>query len=518
VDTFPAAGGGWQVAAPYFVPPPRMTDTFFQYRTLHHFLQQSLSLRLLRSGHAAMSISFLHKVFRQANVLQVPLSDMTQKLADYLAGLGFLEEGEEFQTLNYITSDYFERADTYIKRWADEENRFIFINIDEKTHEPYVTLTRHTEKVFQALELLREKDFVGAESKLLDLFTKVQELVQRTNEDPEERIKALQEKRKQVEEEIKLIKQTGEVPVYEPWQIKSRWAEIERLSKELTGDFREVEENFKELYKTISHRHADATLSKGQLLRLTFDALEELKSNDQGKSFYAFWEFLMDDERQQEFTQMLQQVYDLLDKTDVPYESRQLLHLKYMLHAAGIKVLETNQLLGYKLSRIVVEKERGNRRKTRDVINQILQQALQQADRNEKKEWVVYVDDKPAISLPMDRRHGDRPPDNEFLATPNAPALSIDQLTDLHKLLDDGSIDKQVLLDNVKQLLKKQKQVSLRQVVEKHGCTKGLAELLAYVSLAVTLRNASIHAETPEDILFDKANQKYLQVPQIIFS
>jgi len=91
----------------------------------------------------------------------------------------------------------------------------------------------------------------------------------------------------------------------------------------------------------------------------------------------------MDDEKQQQFTDMLQQVYDLLDHTDITYESRQLLQLKYMLHAAGIKVLETNQLLGYKLSRIVVEKERGNRRKTRDIINQILQQAIQQADRNE---------------------------------------------------------------------------------------------------------------------------------------
>lgn len=495
-----------------------MTDTFFQYRSLQQLLHQSLSMKLLRSGHAAMSISFLHKMFRQQNVLQIDLAELTQKLADYLANLGFLEDSEEQQTLSYISSDYYERADTYLKRWADEDNRFIFINLDEKTHEPFVTLTRHTEKVFQALELLREKDFIGTESKLLDLFTKVQELVQRTNEDPEERIKALQEKRRQIDEEIKLIKQTGEVPVYEPWQIKSRWAEIERLSKELSGDFREVEENFKEIYKTISHRHADATLSKGQLLRLTFDALEELKTNDQGKSFYAFWEFLMDDEKQQQFTDMLQQVYDLLDHTDITYESRQLLQLKYMLHAAGIKVLETNQLLGYKLSRIVVEKERGNRRKTRDIINQILQQAIQQADRNEKKAPMAYVDDRPDISLPMDRRHGDRPSDNEFGTAPNAATLSIDQLTELHKLMDDGSIDKVVLQSNISSMLKKHKQVTLKQVIDKHGCTRGLAELLAYVSLAVHLRNASIQPDTIEDILFDKAQQKYLQVPQIIFS
>lgn len=495
-----------------------MTDTFFQYRSLQQLLQQSLSMKLLRSGHAAMSISFLHKMFRQQNVLQIDLTELTQKLADYLANLGFLEESEEHQTLSYVSSDYYERADTYLKRWADEDNRFIFINLDEKTHEPYVTLTRHTEKVFQALELLREKDFVGTESKLLDLFTKVQELVQRTNEDPEERIKALQEKRRQIDEEIKLIKQTGEVPVYEPWQIKSRWAEIERLSKELSGDFREVEENFKEIYKTISHRHADATLSKGQLLRLTFDALEELKTNDQGKSFYAFWEFLMDDEKQQQFTDMLQQVYDLLDHTDITYESRQLLQLKYMLHAAGIKVLETNQLLGYKLSRIVVEKERGNRRKTRDIINQILQQAIQQADRNEKKAPIAYVDDRPEISLPMDRRHGDRPSENEFGTAPNAATLSIDQLTELHKLMDDGSIDKAVLQGNISSMLKKHKQITLKQVIDKHGCTRGLAELLAYVSLAVHLRNASIQPDTIEHILFDKTQQKYLQVPQIVFS
>lgn len=495
-----------------------MTDPFFQYRSLQQLLQQSLSIKLLRSSHAAMSISFLHKMFRQQNVLQINLDELTQKLADYLATLNFLEDNEEQQTLSYVSSDYYERADTYLKRWADEDNRFIFINLDEKTHTPYVTLTRHTEKVFQALELLREKDFVGTESKLLDLFTKVQELVQHTNQDPEERIKALQEKRRQLDEEIKLIKQTGKALVYEPWQIKSRWAEIERLSKELIGDFREVEENFKEIYKTISHRHADATLSKGQLLRLTFDALEELKTNDQGKSFYAFWEFLMDDEKQQQFTDMLQQVYDMLDHTDITYESRQLLQLKYMLHAAGMKVLDTNQLLGYKLSRIVVEKERGNRRKTKDIINQLLQLAIQQAGSTEKKASVITVDDRPAISLPMDRRLGDRPTDNEFALVPHSAILNVDQLTALHKLMDDGSIDKASLQANITNMLKKQKQVTLKQVIDKHGCTKGLAELLAYVSLAVHMRNASIQPDTHEDILFDKERQKYLQVPQIIFS
>lgn len=495
-----------------------MADLFYDYRTLYVFLQQSLSLKLLRSGHAAMSISFLYKTFRQPNRIAIPLEELTQKLADYLSAIGFLEDNEEQQTLSYISSDYYERAAGYLKKWAEEENKFLFINIDDKTHEPYATLSRHTEKVFQAMELLRDKEFVAAESKLLDLFDKVQELVQQTTTDPEERIAELDRKRKSVEAEIKQIRKTGQVPVFEPYQVKSRWAEIERLSGELTGDFREVEENFKEIYKTISRRHADASLTKGQLLRLTFDALEELKSNDQGRSFYAFWEFLMDEEKQQQLNGMLQQVYSLLDETGVEYQDRNLLQLKYVLHAAGIKVLETNQLLGYKLSRIVVEKEKHNRRKTRDLINQILHEAIQHSDKEERPDWMIWMDDKPLIQLPLERKLGEKPVENQFTQAPNKADLSIEQLTGLHKLMDDGSIDKQILLTHVRNLLKKQKQVTLKQVIEIQGCEKGLAELLAYVSLAVSMPGCAIDKNTSEEILFDAAHQKYLRVPQIVFN
>ncbi len=493
-------------------------DLFFQYRELGSFLPQSSTLKLLRSGHAAMSISFLYKMFRQPNVVSVPLDTLTHKLADYLAHIGFIEEDPEEQLPGFLGADYHERAATYLKRWAEEDNRYLFINLDDKTHEPFATLSRHTEKVFQVLEMLREKEFVGTESKLLDLFGKVQELVQRTNSDPQERIRELQLRKRKIEEEIKQIRNSGEVPVYEPWQVKSRWADIERLAGELTGDFREVEENFKEIYKTISHRHADATLSKGQLLRLTFDALEELRSNDQGSSFYAFWEFLMDDAKQQEMHDMLHQLYDLLDKTNVEYPNRQLLQLKYILHSAGIKVLQTNELLGYKLSRIVVEKQKGDRRKTRETVNRILQHAIQQSEKSTKNEVQIFVEEKPDVYLPMERKLGDKPAENQFTKAPNKALLNLEQLTGLHKLMDDGSIDKSDLKKNILQLVKKQKQVALSEVLQHHPCTRGLAELLAYIGLAMQMPRTAISKTSTEDLLFDSEGQKYLEVPQIIFT
>ena len=493
-------------------------DVFFQYRELGAFLPQSPALKLLRSGHAAMSISFLYKMFRQPNAAAVPLETLTHKLAGYLAHIGFMEEDPDEQLPGFLGADYYERAATYLKRWAEEDNRYLYINLDDKTHEPFATLSRYTEKVFQVLEMLREKDFVGTESKLLDLFGKVQELVQRTNDDPQARIRELQIRKRSIEEEIKQIRNTNEVPVYEPWQIKSRWADIERLAGELTGDFREVEENFKEIYKTISHRHADATLSKGQLLRLTFDALEELRSNDQGRSFYAFWEFLMDEAKQQAMHDMLHQVYDLLDKTHVEYPNRQLLQIKYILHNAGIKVLNTNELLGYKLSRIVVEKQKGDRRKTLDLVNKILQHAIQQSEKSTKNEAQIWVEEKPEVYLPLERKLGDKPVENQFTKAPNKAQLNLEQLTGLHKLMDDGSIDKAELKQNIIRLLKKHQQVTLSEVIQHYGCTRGLAELLAYVGLAMQMPRTAIHKSLTEDLLFDTEGQKYLEVPQIIFT
>ena len=46
-------------------------------------------------------------------------------------------------------------------------------------------------------------------------------------------------------------------------------------------------------FEEIYQKHADSSLSKGDILQFTFDALQELKESNQGKSFYAFWRFLM---------------------------------------------------------------------------------------------------------------------------------------------------------------------------------------------------------------------------------
>ena len=118
---------------------------------------------------------------------------------------------------------------------------------------------------------------------------------------------------------------------YEDYQVKSRYEEVNRLANELIGDFKEVEDNFKEITRKIYERQQQAELSKGTLLAETFDALYELRSTDQGKSFYAFWQFMLDDISQSDFQKLTKEVYDVLEDRGIAISSRSLRKLSKLV-------------------------------------------------------------------------------------------------------------------------------------------------------------------------------------------
>ena len=149
--------------------------------------------------------------------------------------------------------------------------------------------------MFQILEILKDKDFVGAESKFLDIFLKLEDIVNNSIADPESRIKDLKRQKQEIEQEIERINKQGIVKHYEDYQIKTRIDDVYRLTNELVGDFKEVEDNFREITKNIYEKQAEHSYTKGNLLGYAFDSVDKLKESDQGKSFFSFWHFLLND-------------------------------------------------------------------------------------------------------------------------------------------------------------------------------------------------------------------------------
>jgi hypothetical protein len=328
----------------------------------------------------------------------------------------------------------------------------------------------------------------------------------------------LKNKNSIIEEEIRQIKVDGYVNTYEDFQIKARFEEVNRMANELIGDFKEVEDNFKEITRKIYERQQQSDLSKGKLLAETFDALYELKKTNQGKSFYSFWQFMLDDVSQAEFQKLTKELYQVLEDREIEISSRSLRKLKTLLHLAARKVLDKNAVLADKLSREIVAKDQLEHRKTRELMSKIRQLAIQRIHRTFDRPFYLEIDDSPNIYLPLERKLGEKPEANIFSTNAEQASHGLEELDELSKIYRSDLIDKRVLLQNIQELLKDKDQVTLQEVIEANGISKGLAEVLAYVTLVNTSSKFFINENATESVLFNANELKYIELPQIIFT
>jgi hypothetical protein len=391
------------------------------------------------------------------------------------------------------------------------------IYTDENSKEAMVIPTKYTSRVFQIVELLKERKFVGTESKFKDIFTRLRELIENSIDDPVKKIEELEKQKTEIENEIRRIKREQTVSTFENYQIKSRFEDITKLTNELIGDFREVEDNFKIIVRSIIEKQSDKSVSKGKLLQHTFDSLDELKETDQGKSFYAFWNFLLDDVSQDELKMLTDEVYNILEDRGIEYNDRFLRRVKTILHSSGRKVWDSNNLLADKLTRIIAEKNLEERKKAKETINSIRQLALQMIDKKLTFDSYIEIDGDAKINLPMERKLGEEQIFSEFNEQPKS-AENIFDFESLSTLVDFHYINRKQLLNNVESLLNEKEIITLREVLIKFPVTKGLAEILGYISLLQSNDKYFLNQEKTEYLKFDFENDKYLKAPQVIFS
>jgi hypothetical protein len=491
-----------------------MLDSLNSIIKTKSLVDSTVTLKLLRARNLPLVITFLYREFKTTEQIAIPYQTLIQKLGDYLEEIEYQDDDDEIKNEKLIL-DFDEKAKLYIDRWI--ESHYLRNIMDDNTKEPYVLLSKHVEKAFQVFELLKEKEFVGTESKFKDIFLKLRDIIENANPDKEKRLAELEKRKQAIDEEIRRIKIDGYVSTYEDYQIKSRYDEVNRLANELIGDFKEVEDNFKDITRKIYESQQQSDLSKGKLLRETFDALYELKSTDQGKSFYAFWQFMLDDDSQKDFQNLTREVYQVLEDRGIEITSRSLRKFKTLLHLAARKVLDKNGILADKLSREIIARDQLETRKTRELMSSIRQLAMQKLQKPSVKEAWLELDDNPEIYLPLERKLGEKPEINTYTSKAEKAIIDLQDIDELSKIYNADLIDKKVLLANIHELLQYKKQVSLYEVILEKGITKGLAELLAYITLINSSSKFFVNENIRETILFDEAKGKYLEVPQFIY-
>jgi hypothetical protein len=342
-------------------------------------------------------------------------------------------------------------------------------------------------------------------------------LVEGSQEDPAAKIAELNEKINVLKASIRTIEKTGKVEVYSDTQIKERFFEITKSARELLGDFKEVEQNFKEITRGIYQRQAERSLTRGGILGYALDRIDELKDNDQGRSFYSFWEFLISDARQDELKELVGRVLDLLTERDILARDPLLTSLKRQLHANGQKVFESNQMLAEKLNRIIAEQNLKDRKRVLQTIDEIREVAMKGVMPLGAGQDFWSVEAEAAIMLPMDRPLGEPPVAVMETIRPDEADTDLEDVG-LQALFDNFFVNTFELERKIRELLRSRVQVSLEEVLEVYPLSQGLAEVITYMSIASNSQKHFINEKEKFSVELDPESGKTVQLPQIIYT
>lgn len=467
-------------------------------------------LLLLRAKNAAFIISFFQKVFSDANVTTITNGELRSKLEGYMEELSYEEKDEELDA-GTLFDDFSIRAAQYVDKWSNGGFLSKYPNDEgEDLHE----LTPDTLKVLKWIADLERREHVGTNSRFKDIFFKLQKIIEQTNEDAEARIEELQKKKWAIEDEINLLKSGKKPSVFDETEIKEQFYDLNKMARELLADFSEVEQNFEQIRKDIQRKYTEKDVAKGTLLVFALDALDDIDQKPQGKSFKAFWEFLMDERRQQEFTQLTERLYHLLNEHNIDYNNdRFLKHLKRYLHVSGRKVIDSNRKLSEKISRVLSEKNMLERRRAMELIGDIRQMAYSLIETKIKEDDFIVIEDEPYINL-FDRwEPGEEKDDITGILFPDGTGEDGD--ADFKLLFDQFTIDRKKLLQRIDTMLEEKTQVTLKEIIDEYGFENGLSEIVGYFSIATSSTHHIIIEEAKEPILI---GERKVNVPMVIYT
>lgn len=483
----------------------------FEIEDIKNILKDSPSVNLLKLRNLDVIITFLYATFSQdrSSILS---DDLHRRLEDYLDHfeVDFDEENDIQQAFD--TNEV--KAKRSIKKWADSG---FLSNYYNDNGDIVYQLSPYTIKTLNWLETLKKKEFVAAESKFKDIFNQLQELVEFTDEDVNKRIKNLERKKAELDEQIQDLKMGKEVEILEDFQIIPRFDRLNTTARELLSDFKEVEDNFKKITNEIYQKHLDQSLSKSDVLDFTFDALDRLKESHQGKSFYAFWEFLMDRSLQEQWKELTEELYSKLDEKGIKNDDTFLRGIKRYLFKSGKKVYEANDKMAEKLSRIIREGNAVDKVIVKNLIQDIKKYLTVISQDRIRPDLSIELETGIDFNIPFEKRLTyEKKEIHTYQTKPKRADNDFSQADDFKDVVTRKTINKTKLKLNIKSVLNKTNQTTLTEVINKSGgISEGLPELFGYFDVLQDFSH-EFNDEQLETVFFDKAKSKSIQIPEIL--
>ena len=441
---------------------------------LEQFKEQSLALRLLRSPHFALLASFLHRAFLAKNRRAIPYQELIDALEHHLQDIPDSHGPELFP----------KSARAYVDDWINSRGGYLRKYLPLQSDEPECDLLPEIEKALRWIEEMQGRRFVGTESRLKLLLELIGDLVHGTTEDSATKLVTLRARKAEIEQAICAV-ELGQDTGMSATQIRERLFLLGDLSRQLLGDFRQVEANFRTLDKETRKTITRSNQHKGLVLDQVFGDQDVIDSSDEGQSFSAFFELLMTPQMRSAMRHNLQSLLAHEEARNLVQQDTLLSHLYSYLLEAGAKVNLTRQQITDQLRRYIQEQSQDNKR-ILELIRDFEAQAhrLEGLDSRSYPDFASVPEQQATLSVLLSRSLY-HPPQSEQFSNSSVAEAAPQAEVDLRTLFEVSHIDEQQLQRQIHRCLSDyQGQVSLAKVIEHYPIRHGLDEVLTYIKLA----------------------------------
>lgn len=466
------------------------------------------AVRLLRSPNAAFTLTFLHRAFKEHQNVSVPESHLRARLENFLDEARVLEPGSFPQT-----------AADYLSAWSGEEQLLLKKLFSEESEEPVFELTKAAERAMRWLEELHARPFVGAESRLELIFRQLEEIALRASPDTERRLAALQAQQAALQTEIDALYAGGAAATLSPVQLTERFANTLDLARALTSDFRELEDNFREVARALAEAQARPGATKGRIVGQLLDTHAALKESAQGQSFYAFWNLLCSPERQQRLRELVRSSYQL-EAIDAGLRGNRLLErLSSRLLVEGERVVRSNERTAATLRRALESSLTGEDQRLRQIVREIQQLALACRDCPPDDDAFLHLPAPPQVFASFSRGFWEPDSSGHVAGALAFATNTLDRaLVERFRLLADLNLTR--LREQLRACLLGNTSVLLSDVVERYPPRDGILEIVGYLVIALQDEAHYVPADqfAEIDLAADDGTCARWRVPQALFS
>jgi hypothetical protein len=312
----------------------------------------------------------------------------------------------------------------------------------------------------------------------------------------------------------------GSHPYFDTAQLKIRAENLYQRRgvklpfPEIDGSY--VEENFRSLDRQVRERIALWDGSRGALLEEIIGERDAIANSDQGKSFRAFWLFLMSQQRQEELDQLLDRALALPPIVEIKPDPRlRRIHFDWL--EAGEHTQRTVARLSEQLRRFLDDKAWLENRRIVDILHGIESSALAVREKPPAGDFMSIAETSSDIELPMERPLF-TPPIKPIIAA--AELESGEEVLDMAALFSHVAIRKQELAGNIRRALQTQSQISLCDLLQEYPLQHGLAELAGYLQIASEWTHAVIEEGIQDSVQWQAPSGtiRRAQLPRIIFA